>query len=410
MAAHLFLKHQLRAHLAMVIRDMKNLLHKWDQEALLRAPEHDVIETLIKLGTVDCPRLLRHEAWMLEPTETIQQSSKFGRRVERRVSLLTLVVPYEGERILFFTRPSRYPKTPPSVEYLDDSQLRLTVEGELTDGTQVRKRFDQQLNEIERWLGWAREEIDPHNAKIRESVPSLVSRRRAELLAVRDVQAAVGFPIRKRADAAAYSVPVKRRTLRPSAGAPASQGERFVPEPVLAEEDHEAALEVLRHSRDALERTPSLAAGMDEETIRNLLLVGLNAQFEGTASGEVFNGNGKTDILIRERDRNVFIGECKIWAGPKTVEAALDQLLGYLVWRDTKAALLIFIRNKDVSAAIRSAIETVEAHPNYKRRGQHDSDERADFVMHARGDRDQEIHLALLPFALPGDATSRFRR
>ncbi|MGW4412011.1 hypothetical protein ACWEJ6_48960 [Nonomuraea sp. NPDC004702] len=410
MAAHLFLKHQIRAHMAMVIRDMTTLLHKWDQEALLRAPEHDVIETLIRFGTLDCPRLLRHEAWMLEPAETIQESTKFGRRIERRVSLLTLVVPYEGERILFFTRPSRYPRDPPSVPYLDDRQLWLTVEGQLTDGAKVRKRFDRQLNEIEQWLGWAREEIDPHNANIRESVPRLVSHRRAELLAIRDVQAAVGFPIRKRTDAAAYSVPVKRRPVRPSAGVSASQGARFAPEPVLAEEDYEAALEVLRHSRDALERTPSLAAGMDEESIRNLLLVSLNAQFEGAASGEVFNGNGKTDILIRERDRNVFIGECKIWAGPKTVQDALNQLLGYLVWRDTRAALLVFIRNKDVSAAIRSAVEAVEAHPNCKRRGRHDSHERVDFVMHARGDRDREIHLALLPFALPGDATSRFRR
>jgi hypothetical protein len=36
-------------------------------------------------------------------------------------------------------------------------------------------------------------------------------------------------------------------------------------------------------------------------------------QFEGKAAGEVFNCTGKTDILVREGDRNVFIGECKIF-------------------------------------------------------------------------------------------------
>jgi hypothetical protein len=34
------------------------------------------------------------------------------------------------------------------------------------------------------------------------------------------------------------------------------------------------------------------------------------------------------------------------------MDEALGQLFGYLVWRDTKAAILLFIRNKDVTAVI----------------------------------------------------------
>ncbi|MFI7467467.1 hypothetical protein [Nonomuraea sp. NPDC049646] len=406
----LFWEYDLLSVLRSTEQKMLNRLESWDQDALLSASEHDVVETLTDLGSVECPRLRRDEAEMERPKETTQQFMEFGRQIERRVPALTLVVPFDGESDVFRTKPSTVSSSPPLVERLAPGQLHITVEGQLVDGDQVRANFDQQLDRIEQWLGWAREDIDRHNAKIRDTVPGVVARRRAELLTIRDVQAAVGYPIRKRADAAAYSVPVKRRTLRPASSAPPAKSTRFVPEPVLTEQDYEAALEVLRHSRNALERTPSLAAGMDEETFRNLLLVFLNAQFEGTASGEVFNCDGKTDILIRERDGNVFIGECKIWAGPKTVSGALDQVLRYMAWRDTKAALLVFIRNKDVSAAIRSAVEAVEAHPNYKRRGRHDSVERADFVLHANGDVDREIHLALLPFALPGDATSRFSR
>ncbi len=46
---------------------------------------------------------------------------------------------------------------------------------------------------------------------------------------------------------------------------------------------------MLRNARNALERTPSMTANLDEEKIRDLLLVLLNAQFEGAAAGEVFN-------------------------------------------------------------------------------------------------------------------------
>jgi hypothetical protein len=55
----------------------------------------------------------------------------------------------------------------------------------------------------------------------------------------------------------------------------------------------------------------------------------------------VFNAAGKTGILIRAEDRHFFIAECKIWRGLKTVREALTQLLAYLTWRDTKAALSV---------------------------------------------------------------------
>jgi hypothetical protein len=99
---------------------------------------------------------------------------------------------------------------------------------------------------------------------------------------------------------------------------------------VLPEAQYEQALAVLRNARNALERSPSMAARLDEEKIRDLLLISLNAQLREAAAGEVFNAAGKTDILIRAEDRNVFIAECKIWRGPKTVREALTQLLAYL--------------------------------------------------------------------------------
>jgi len=267
------------------------------------------------------------------------------------------------------------------------------------DAASVRALFEAQLDKIETFLEWSRNQIEEHNARIRAEVPGMVARRRAQLLATRNLQAEIGFPIRRRPDADTFTVPIKRRNLRPvrSIGTPAATP--FKPEPAMADGDYQAALAVLCNSRNALERTPSLVAKLGEEQIRDLLLVFLNAHFEGDATGEVFNGEGKTDILIRVEDRNIFIGECKIWGGPNTMDDALGQIFKYLVWRDTKAAILLFIRNKDVTAVIKKAIAKIEAHPNYKRRGPSHTDDRLDFVMHAHGDVEREMHLALLPFA-----------
>jgi hypothetical protein len=172
----------------------------------------------------------------------------------------------------------------------------------------------------------------------------------------------------------------------------------------MAVADYEAALQVLRSARNALERSPTTAAKLGEEDIRNLLLVTLNAHFEGAAGGELFNGLGKTDILIRVDDGNVFIAECKVIGprdGPAKIVATIDQLLGYMTWRDTKGAVLLFIRNREVSAVVKAAVEAFEGHSNFKRGGPGGSHERHDFVFHANGDPAKEVSIALMPFVIP---------
>jgi len=203
-------------------------------------------------------------------------------------------------------------------------------------------------------------------------------------MADRRLQASLGFPAPPRAEAPQFAVPVARRKIetlrRPAANAPSQ------PEWVLPEAQYEQALTVLRNARNALERGPAMTTYLDEEKIRDLLLVFLNAQFEGAAAGEVFNAAGKTDILIRAEDRNVFIAESKIWKGPATIRDALGQLLSYLTWRDTKAALLVFIRHGEPpTEVINKAIKEIEGHPNYKRTRRTGEDGgRYNFIVHAR--------------------------
>jgi hypothetical protein len=102
------------------------------------------------------------------------------------------------------------------------------------------------------------------------------------------------------------------------------------------------------------------------------------------------------------RIANIFVAECKIWKGPKTIGDALSQLLGYLVWRDTKAALLLFIRGGNATEIIEKSLAAIESHPNFKRTTRRDTvdGERSDFVIHAKDDPARDIQLAFLPFVL----------
>jgi hypothetical protein len=119
-------------------------------------------------------------------------------------------------------------------------------------------------------------------------------------------------------------------------------------------EQYEQILSVISNMVMVIERSPSEFHNIQEEGLRSHFLVQLNGQFEGQATGETFNNQGKTDILIRANDRNIFIAECKFWKGEKVFLETINQLLGYTCWRDTKTAILVFNRNKKFSEVVKS--------------------------------------------------------
>lgn len=120
----------------------------------------------------------------------------------------------------------------------------------------------------------------------------------------------------------------------------------FVPEAPLSEASYERILTTINNGVLDMERRPSAFASWGEEHLRDQILVLLNGLFEGRASAETFRGQGKTDILLIDQDRSVFIAECKIWRGAKSLTEAVDQLLDDSIWRDARAAIVLFNRNK----------------------------------------------------------------
>ena len=124
-------------------------------------------------------------------------------------------------------------------------------------------------------------------------------------------------------------------------------------------------LSVVRMQALQMEQGPRTYEQMDEEARRDLFLGTLNTHYEGRGSAEAFNVGGKTDILIRYEGRSLFIAECKFWAGVKGFTEAIDQLFGYTSWRDTKLALVVFVREKGLTGIIEKGRQALVAHPQF---------------------------------------------
>jgi hypothetical protein len=114
-----------------------------------------------------------------------------------------------------------------------------------------------------------------------------------------------------------------------------------------------------------MERSPGTYADKNEEDRRQFILATLNTHYQGQAAAEAFNVTGKTDILILHDSQNLFIGEVKFWSGASGFTSAIDQLFNYTAWRDTKLALIVFVREKGLSEIIEKAKDALNKHPQF---------------------------------------------
>lgn len=175
--------------------------------------------------------------------------------------------------------------------------------------------------------------------------------------------ASLGVPVRKRADVpATFRVPVAKRTLRVEK--PKASDAKFTPEWALGDSDYKEIIRICFETGREIERHPSLYQGKDEETLRDQLLMVLASHYENS-TGETFNKQGKTDILIRHEGANAFVAECKFWTGQKSYFEAIDQLLSYLTWRDSKTALLLFVKNKQLDPLLALVADNTKEHPHF---------------------------------------------
>ena len=402
----LFVTHNLDAMLRSTVQSAQKEIEALEANRLLNTAPEDLKHYLVEKYSVTPITLLRDQ-WYADSREVqvdvrydrmrwIEDTSRpamiQGERIEVRV-------PFDGESELFYARANTSTLNPPRA-VIEKNELVLRYDSPVDQPLNVRPLVDRAFADIEQHLGWQRAMIDAHNAALPAAVEQAIQQRRARLLAQSQRAEALGIPIKRRADAPkTYAVPTVRRKAVPTL--PPATTAQFKPEPEWAMEQYEQALKIMQDMALVMERSPEAFKSMDEEALRQHFLVQLNGQFEGRATGETFNMSGKTDILLREGDRNVFIAECKFWKGPKVLGDAIDQLMGYATWRDGKAAILVFNRGTDTSTVLSGIDATAKAHSNFKRtlNWPHESGFR--YVFCSSGDINREIALTVLVFHVP---------
>lgn len=170
--------------------------------------------------------------------------------------------------------------------------------------------------------------------------------------------------------------------------------------PSLTLDEYERILQIITNMATVMERSPEAFWGLNEEHLRQHFLVQLNGQFGGDATGETFNFTGKTDILIRRNNVNLFVAECKFWRGPKQFTEAINQLLGYATWRDTRLALLVFNRGGNLSNILSKIPDLVKSHSSFSQELDYVPETGFRFLVKHPNDAKRELVLTILVFEI----------
>ncbi len=321
-------------------------------------------------------------------------------------------IPFTGSGELWHYRPSTYflAGAYPNVELMRDHFLFIG-EGQQLAVDDVNAALDTSIQNSQTTADRINSDLRQWLYRLKSDLEATASSRRSQLASADTLTKGLGLPIAPTAQEKQIPIPVKRTPLRPTPRTTGASTPAGPPQRYLRDDVYQDVLRTVEQMGHAMERTPT-AAQFKEEELRNLILIVLNANYEGAVRGEVFNGKGKTDLLLNWEGDNAFIGECKIWSGPAKFREAIDQLLRYVTWRDTKAALIVFIKSGNQSEILRKAREEIQNHASFVRLKPEVSETRFDYLLHSTSDEERHIDLALIAVVIPlrtGDRTRRSR-
>ncbi len=315
--------------------------------------------------------------------------------------VLVFHLPFTGEPQLLKVRASTYSMSAPLIN-LEQGCITFRMINFNLDAQSIKQESDNTIRSIETQNGYLTRDIESFNSSLRQHAEILFDARKEQLLKKNNLIASLGVPIKESGNkSGTFSVPARRTKAIASKPQPKVTDKGYQPEPTLDKTIYSQILKIIHDVGKQFERLPSTYSGKEEEHLRDHMLLILEPNFEGAATGETFNKSGKTDILLRHEGKNVFIAELKYWHGKKGFLDTISQLLGYLTWRDSKAAVVMFVKNKDFMAVLETAKESIVDHENYL--GFVDEQEEGwySYRFHIDGDRNREVKLAVMLFHIP---------
>lgn len=325
-----------------------------------------------------------------------------GKRYPKQV--ITYHLPFSGTYPLLSLIPSsrilwttEVKASPPSIAH--PGTVSFEIINWRNDAETIKREADRILENIRKQAENSANQVAGYNRDLEQQVTRIFQARKQQMLKESNLLANLGVPFKKSENIpATFAVPTRQKAIR--IDKPIANNVPFAPEPTLDSSIYREILTICHTTGIEMERHPAIYEDKSEEALRDHFIMVLAPHFE-SVTGETFNRSGKTDILIRHESKNVFVAECKFWKGQKVHLKTIDQILGYLTWRDSKAAILYFVRNKNLDPVLKSIEDGTSEHPCFVKYRGRDSEGWFSYHFHLSKNNPRGLELAILCFHFP---------
>ena len=270
----LFVQGDLNAALEGQAHRLDEEIDKAPEEHLLQVDDDQWIAALVARYAVEAPEL-RRDDWWIDPPEDVRVdvSGDWNRAIlepnkpvyvpGHRVRVHT---PFSGEKDVFKSRPSTWTTTFP-IASVRDGELVQTIEYPADAPRDVRAEAEGLLTLVERYLGWARADIETFNGSLEQRARTAIQRRRERVRHNYDRLAKTGIPIRRPEDAPKTNI-ANVIVRRPSPVIPLSSSSQPIAlEPALANATFEHILEIIRPVRSRWNAVPRPTPAWARKTV-----------------------------------------------------------------------------------------------------------------------------------------------
>jgi len=397
---HLFNGSELSGYIRNIVLSAQDTVDRMSKDQFLISTDEQILEHILSnVHVVPIKLYTDPEQLSMDQHETTMQISDFGDKVTIRATRLDIEIPFTGTAHLLMLTPSARASNPPRATLKQNSIIITITKPHDASEDAFKRELDSILATIRQYVERINRDVANIEQQIVTTAKAAISKRRDALKKHEGLSQVLNIPLKSKDGAPPVTpIPIARKITKPLPTPPKSG---FQPQPGIDDKTYEDILNMIRHEGRTYEGAPSTFCKLVEEELRDNILAHLNGHFEGAASGETFRKKGKTDIRIEEKDRSAFVGECKIWGGANEVNKAINQLLGYLTWRDCKASLIIFNKKtKGFTELFDKLSDAISQHPNLIKRIEHNIPGEWRYILQMPEDENLRITLHVFLFNL----------
>jgi hypothetical protein len=325
-----------------------------------------------------------------------------GREYETETYNFTVKVPFTGWSFLFMLRPSTRTLNHPRVDTPSGNSGYVTAYFSIFE--QNEKQFEHEKQELINAICVnvpnINKDLASFKAQVVNTFKTTYDQKKQKILSDNAFFEKLNLKVDTNTDKI-FKVPFIEKKKIPEPKIDKKTENKYTEDPTLPDDFYNDVLVVIYTFFKSVEKKPSIYQTKNEEGLRDYVLPTLETRYNNlTVTGETFNKGGKTDILLRYKDgTNLFVAECKFWKGEANLYETINQLFDrYLTWRDSKVAIIFFVKNREFSKVLATIQKSVKKHPYFFRENGVGGESSFSYLFHFPTDKGKYVFTEIMAF------------